>query len=93
MHKGKCYTARLRMHPFFSRREVLEVWKSNQGIKATYMFLLEKFVVADYSVPAIKLCEILQKKGLFHSRLAFPNWVNYHLQYIQTPLYKFCSSQ
>ena len=45
------------------RQEVLRVWKSKNGLRATYKNLLGKFLTARHEAGVKAVCEVLQKKG------------------------------
>ena len=44
-----------------NRREALGMWRSKQGLRATYGNLLEIFVKAGHSQCAEAVCEVLKK--------------------------------
>ena len=52
-------------HKLLYRQEVLRIWKSNKGLRATYKNLLGKFITARprHEAGAKAVCEVLQKKG------------------------------
>ena len=55
-------------HKLLYRREVLRVWKSKNGLRATYKNLLGKFITAEHE-GAKAVCEVLQKKGKMWYRM------------------------